>query len=244
MVKRKLLVVFCLATLCLTSAPVSAEMFRLNKDAALMLWETYENPNNVVSNLLIVSDDPVVYNPTTPMKGEVGLVGALYSVDADQHHPFAQMQIGANFWGLSGDTGNSGATTAEVIGTALGAAPTNSLVGFDGFEMFFSNDNNSPWWVNLHMNTGYTDSDPTRDRYYENGWVELQPGQSTWLSIDFTGVEFLDEVTNIGVNVGGNLTGDPSNPDFFHVSIVPVPGAVLLGMLGLGAVGVKLRKFA
>jgi len=28
------------------------------------------------------------------------------------------------------------------------------------------------------------------------------------------------------------------------VSVVPVPGAVLLGMLGLGAVGIKLRKFA
>jgi len=26
--------------------------------------------------------------------------------------------------------------------------------------------------------------------------------------------------------------------------LVPVPGAVLLGILGLGAVGIKLRKYA
>lgn len=28
-----------------------------------------------------------------------------------------------------------------------------------------------------------------------------------------------------------------------NVSVVPVPGAILLGMLGLSAVGIKLRKF-
>jgi len=42
--------------------------------------------------------------------------------------------------------------------------------------------------------------------------------------------------------------GDPSNvgwgPALDNVSVVPVPGAVLLGMLGLSVVGVKLRKRA
>jgi len=36
----------------------------------------------------------------------------------------------------------------------------------------------------------------------------------------------------------------PSYSDDFHVSLVPVPAAVILGMLGLGAAGWKLRKFA
>ena len=34
------------------------------------------------------------------------------------------------------------------------------------------------------------------------------------------------------------LTGDP------WTAVVPLPGAVLLGILGLGAVGIKLRKYA
>ncbi len=42
--------------------------------------------------------------------------------------------------------------------------------------------------------------------------------------------------------------GDPSNvgwgPALDNVSVVPVPGAVLLGLLGLSAAGVKLRKLA
>ena len=34
------------------------------------------------------------------------------------------------------------------------------------------------------------------------------------------------------------------NVDTYENALVPVPGAVLLGILGLGAVGIKLRKFA
>ena len=129
-------------------------------------------------------------------------------------------------------------------------APTNSLVGFDGYELWIANDNDDIWWVNIFMNTGYTDALFNEDdNFYENGWTPLNPGQVKVLQIDFVaaGVENLDHVTNIGFAVAGNMTnldGNPSDPDVFHVSVVPVPGAILLGMLGLGAVGLKLRKFA
>ena len=35
-----------------------------------------------------------------------------------------------------------------------------------------------------------------------------------------------------------------SSSDDFHTSVVPVPGAILLGLLGLSAAGLKLRRFA
>jgi len=41
-----------------------------------------------------------------------------------------------------------------------------------------------------------------------------------------------------------NLIDNPGDVYFDDISFVPVPGAVLLGILGLGAVGVKLRKHA
>jgi hypothetical protein len=44
---------------------------------------------------------------------------------------------------------------------------------------------------------------------------------------------------------GGLLVFDDGTPGAtFTATMVPVPGAVLLGILGLGAAGVKLRKFA
>ena len=39
-----------------------------------------------------------------------------------------------------------------------------------------------------------------------------------------------------------NLTGSPDSQD--QLVLVPVPGAVLLGILGLGAAGLKLRRYA
>jgi hypothetical protein len=37
---------------------------------------------------------------------------------------------------------------------------------------------------------------------------------------------------------------DGSDYEIYMATYVPNPGAVILGLLGLGAVGVKLRKFA
>jgi len=59
---------------------------------------------------------------------------------------------------------------------------------------------------------------------YENvRGVPIQPGIYT---VEFTGYE------------GGSLAGET------QFTVVPVPGAVLLGILGLSAVGIKLRKYA
>ena len=61
-------------------------------------------------------------------------------------------------------------------------------------------------------------------------------------------VGLLNHVTNIGFQIGGNMEepwgggSNPSNPDTYHMDVIPVPGAFLLGMLGLSAAGVKLRR--
>jgi hypothetical protein len=224
--------------------------FTLNDAALLMLWETYENPINATSGGLVVTDDPLVYGQA--MSEDVGFRGTLFDpVTGNPYTPFSQMQIGANFWGASGAIGTSGATTAQVIGTALGIAPTNSLVGFDKYSLILENDNDDIWWVNLYMNTGYTDApwgEP--NNYYENTWTALPAFSTVALTLDLTGVANLNHITNIGFNVGANLTnlnGNPSNPDTFHVSASPIPepSTILLlglGFLGLGAYGLHRKK--
>ncbi len=58
---------------------------------------------------------------------------------------------------------------------------------------------------------------------------------------DYTGVgSWYDESLRIGINVQGIGPNDESD----SYILTPVPGAVLLGLLGLSVAGVKLRKFA
>ena len=55
-------------------------------------------------------------------------------------------------------------------------------------------------------------------------------------------------IASVSYRVIDSVTGDPVaryfEMDHLQYSPVPVPGAILLGILGLGAAGVKLRKFA
>lgn len=61
------------------------------------------------------------------------------------------------------------------------------------------------------------------------------------LYVDTFDAEFAGSNYKIGVSFGEDSQGHIDN---FQVNVVPVPGAVLLGLLGLGVAGVKLRKRA
>jgi len=106
---------------------------------------------------------------------------------------------------------------------------------------YFQNDNDDIWEVQLfyvHTTSGE----------YASAWTSLAgDGGSAYLSTGGPGTGLdLDDISDIGFRIRGDmLNGDyPSSGDAFHISLVPVPGAVLLGLLGLGAAGWKLRKFA
>jgi len=133
-------------------------------------------------------------------------------------------------------------------------AELQDLSGYDGYALTFTNVNNQSWYVNLYMNTGWTDSPYNEtDNFYQNGWYELAVGESVTLYIDFDalGVENQNHVTNIGFQIafnGGEIEGTEPvlyQGDKYHmeVSTVPIPGAVwLLGSGLAGLVGLR-RKY-
>ncbi len=224
------LLVLSIATLCLSAAPASASLFTLNHDAAMLLDEI--SVSSSTTGPLLVTDVVDTYQLGGPMQGYVGFSTGLYAVGPGPDY-WAEMTIG-------GDTGNVIAAALD-----LGIA-TNDLSGFGGYELFLANDNDDIWSVQLYIET--TPLGGGLPTVTLSGWTELISHQNTELAINFTGLSDLDNVTDIGFMVGTKFISAiddtyPSSPDFFHVSVVPVPAAVILGVIGLGVAGWKLRKF-
>jgi hypothetical protein len=167
---------------------------------------------------------------------------------------------------MSGQVGFEGGLTGDIAvppygGTgemqiSYGGSPGLSGSPYDGISMYVQNDNQSKWSYQLFYTIGGS-VDPTNGivtggtEYNSGAFVEvLGLYHSTVLSTGApVGGLDLGTISNIGFRIQGNNMGggdlsDPSYSDDFHTSVVPVPGAVLLGFLGLGAAGLKLRRFA
>ncbi len=77
---------------------------------------------------------------------------------------------------------------------------------------------------------------------------DLDDGQYTlFLDIDWLNDDGLLDVTidvynDFGGLLGGTATAYLDHSRLYGTAVVPVPGAVLLGVLGLSAAGIKLRK--
>jgi hypothetical protein len=130
-------------------------------------------------------------------------------------------------------------------------AGLGNLSGYDGYSLMFLNTNNSSWFVNVYMNTGWTDSPYNEtNNFYESTWVELLPNVATMVTLDFAGAINLNHVTNIGFQVGGNMTTpynpltpqNPSNPDSYHIDVSQIPEPATMMLLGFGALGLLKRR--
>ena len=149
------------------------------------------------------------------MSGQVGFVAGPYE----------------NF-GYGGDD----LVTSEI---SYGGNPGLIGLGYDGVRSYFQNDNDDKWSYELFFFVGATE--------YKSGFVEVDGSGGHAYLLAGSGLNLdLSTISDIGIRVQGKIVGGdyPSGNDSAHVSVVPVPGAILLGILGLSAAGLKFRKFA
>jgi len=132
------------------------------------------------------------------------------------------MQLAVGFLGQLADT------DVMKIGKD-GPLPTPPGGGsYDSFGMFVANDDDDWWSVRLYLE-GAT--------YTQPALTNLDPGDVAFITLDgWTG-----DVTEFGFEINYEGTRGSDN---FHISVVPIPAALILGLLGMGAAGLKLRRFA
>lgn len=219
------LAVLSLIVLIISAVPASADMWKLDKDTALTFTSSSILQGSV-SNALSVYDGPVT---------------RVFGTGPDEYGPM-QMQVGY-YGGLAGDIGYPAYGGTAIMEIFNGQIALTDDVDYDGMLVHIANDNQSKWSFQVFY------VDPTDGGERTSIWKELNPATSTILVASASALGGLDlgDITTIGLrvkgeNMGGADTSYPSYSDDFHVSVVPVPAAMLLGLLGLGTAGLRLRR--
>lgn len=194
--------------------------------ASAAMWELDAGTANQFTGVVVGGTDflfnfhktpPDAYG-VSPMRGTIGFQGNLADNPGD---------------------GDSFAVAEIFVAPPVGLSGS----GFDGITAFFANDNDDQWQFQLFYVDGATEhaSAPV----LINGSV-AGGAQTTYLTASqAAGTLDLGDITKIGFRIQTDF-GTEGASDTFHASLVavPVPGAVLLGFLGLSAAGLKLRRYA
>ena len=155
----------------------------------------------------------------------------------------ATMTLDVGFTGNLNDNGGGDSAIAQIgliniVGWDF--LPLGLTGSYDSFNLPISNDNDDIWRYQAYVTVGNTIT-PT----YISGWTTLTEDTATTLTVSFGGNLDFSTVTGIGFKIEWVPSlNDGRLSDEYHTSVVPTPAAVILGILGLGVVGIKLRKYA
>ena len=227
MKKRRLLLLFIgLAAICVHAPPLRADLYHLDHITAALFREITVSD---AGDLGLVIDSPGTSGSTVHFHDGTVFPFAVYG-------PSMQGKVGfvGQIFEDPGDADNVGDMHIGVTGTNAGISGS-----YTGYTAYVANDNDDLWDVAVYVNIGAG--------YVYSDWATLGPQTATNLTVDFAETDFATGLNEIGFAVRGTFDGandSPSNPDYFHVSLVPTPAAVIMGILGLSVAGVKLRKFA
>ena len=187
-----------------------------------------------LGNLSVVYDGGVSVQ-TTSIAGLTS--GSLYR----NLTPAGTAQFSAPLWGTGSESLLISMTLSNLTTSSADAVGTMTFVDVDGSTIAASlagqwtGVTGLPTFIGKLTNVTHTPTTDTFDGH--SGSVNMQfndpqPWLGSIVQLVATTSWFTPQVPLTAV--GGSI----------DVSVVPVPGAVLLGILGLGAAGLKLRKYA
>jgi len=226
--RKVLFLSICLVALLAISSVSKADIYEMDTPTARLLrdmhWSDTETPTSNV--IKYIGDNPgdladriygsdLFYGSDEPMIFKVGFSGDLTDYSKDG---VADVWIG--------------------LGTNVSSLPSGT---YDSFVLPVANGDNQIWQYKLYA---ITTGDYGTEDYISTSWKTLVGGSSANLSLDFVGGLDFSTLTDLGLIIRLNQSEIHGYSDNFHTSVVPVPGAILLGLLGMSAAGIKLRRFA
>ena len=217
---------FLLFTLVIGLFAVQADAALWDLDAPAARAFTQLSTNSAVYELQLVIDNPGTVGSTTYLE-KAGFFGADGDVGTNDAIYGDTMVNAVGFAGSSSNIFNLGDDPELWLGKAL----DGEFAALDTLRIAVSNDNDD-----IYEYTAW---------YSADDLATIVQGAPLVLSADTHGAVSVVTgavVTHFGLTL--ELDSTESTPDTFHTSLVPVPGAVLLGMLGLSVAGLKLRRFA
>jgi hypothetical protein len=106
-----------------------------------------------------------------------------------------------------------------------------SLGSFNSYGLYIANDDDDTWEYRLYADT-------ENSNYRSGTWTALTQDKHRFLTLTFPGAGLnFSGLTDIGFEIRAT-----QDTDSFHTSVIPVPAAAVLAILGLSVAGIKLRK--
>lgn len=225
---RKILFIMSVMALLVGATPAFAGIFTIDTPTAALFGDKGVSAGDSGSL------EYTGYSPGTLAANKISGTAAIYGA--------IPMVYNVGFAGSIQDTDNSGFADIYIGVSNVSAAGGPAILdgSVTGLELAISNDNQQIWNYRLYAKeAGGT--------HYSDTWLSLPAGDQSTLDLAFVGGYDGSDVTEFGfvVQFEKATTGGGTNlSDDFHTSVVPVPGALLIGLLGLGTAGMKLRKRA
>jgi hypothetical protein len=236
--RKTILLLVSIVILGFVTTPVMADLVTYDMGQATL---DYMRPFNrllvqesVLSQLYLELDDP-----GGNALDNAAIIGG---VNFDLVLDLTLTQLGTNNWSAAGTfrftdtTLATAAVEAWVQSTSIKADGTSlQIAGSLGYlnPPSILVNRGDPWVFTGNADGGGADADGTANQITVPGSESYDGGTILTLKFGYTGT--VDEFFGADQNMtGGEVKG----------VIVPIPGAVLLGMLGMGVAGLKLRKYA